>query len=39
MTRTQSRLANKLSNIAGRRQDYEGEISGTNRGPESSTEY
>jgi hypothetical protein len=39
MTRTQSRLANKLSDIAGRRQDYEGEISGTNRGPESSTEY
>jgi len=38
MTRTQSRLANKLSNIAGRRQDYEGEISGTNRGPESPTD-
>jgi hypothetical protein len=39
MTPTQLKLADKRSDAAGRKQDSEREISGTRRGPESSTEY
>jgi len=39
MTPTQSKLADKRSDAEGRRQDSQREISGTRRGPESSTEY
>lgn len=39
LTRTQQKLRNKLSDIRYRKQDDETNISGTGRGPESSTEY